>query len=408
MRAVALGGGGAAVGISIGFLLAMGEWNDQVRQRGEEQRVIDFPIWVAGCVGGWLSCLYHLCDEPKAAKVEEKIRGFFRETDMYENFPAPKTFTPDIPDQIAAGLKFLADPRSYTNMVVPDQILRGYQDILNHYLTPSRWNQGDFCYLMLNSVLAPNPAARMMMSLLYKTEVPGLNKIWFGPEYTVLKDIHLDRLSADVHPMIYINSYNLERHRSDIYCNRPLEAKIPTKPISMEALCASSALPYILSPVKVDGELHIEGALIDSFCFEAIHQRHNDINEVWISQIVDHSQVKPPTNLLEALNNLIMLYAGTTSRHDVEMFVNDINRHEYMKTLLDDGHEPNPIECLRLPVEPTTQYLWSYENLDNSIRLSKANCLVFIQDYDRHISREGNRTPQRKNLFVRSSQFSGD
>ena len=401
-RAVALGGGGPAVGISIGFLQAVEEWNDRVRQRGEAFRAIEFPIWVAGCVGGWLACLYHLCPSPKAQKVEEAIRAFFRENDMYEHFPAPKTFTPDIPEQIEQGLKFLVDPQSYKDLVVPREIAKGYLDIVNYYLTPSKWNRGDFSYLLLNSVLAPNPAARLMMSLLYKTSTPGLNKLWFGPDYSVLKNIEVQRLATEPdQPLIYINSYNMDQHHSDIYSNRPQQTQVPTLPLTIEALCASSALPYILSPVMVDGERHIEGALIDSFCFEAIHERHQGINEVWISQIVDHSQVRPPTNLLEALNNLIMLYAGTTSRHDVEMFVSEVNRHENLRTMLNKGHQAEPIECLQLPVNSTTTYLWSYENLDNSIRESKKKCLAFIEDYDRGVSPDGLRMPQRKNLFAR-------
>ena len=213
---------------------------------------------------------------------------------------------------------------------------------------------------------------------------------------------------APVHPDIYINSYNLSTHRSDIYCNHPKSAPFPTRPISMEALCASSALPYILSPVEVDGHTHIEGALIDSFCFEAIHGHHQDLTEVWISQIVDHTQVKAPNNLLEALNNLIMLYAGTTSRHDIEMFVNELNRDEYMRALSTPGYKPDLIECFSLPVYSGTNYFWKQSNFDKSVEESKKSCLAFIEDYDRGRKPNGTRVPQAKNLFVRTTQFKGD
>ena len=36
---------------------------------------------------------------------------------------------------------------------------------------------------MFNAVLAPNPAARFLMSMMYKSEIPGENKLWFGPSY---------------------------------------------------------------------------------------------------------------------------------------------------------------------------------------------------------------------------------
>ena len=160
----------------------------------------------------------------------------------------------------------------------------------------------------------------------------------------------LTKLAGEDKPHIYINSYNLDTRESDIFSNRPSPKgdQHPNLPITMPALCASSALPYILSPVQLDNGLHMEGALIDSFCFEAIHNRHDDLNEVWVSQIVDHKQVKPPGNLLEALNNLIMLYAGTTSRHDVEIFAHDLNRNEVMHKLLNARHQVDPIELFSL------------------------------------------------------------
>ena len=400
-RALALGGGGPAVGISIGFLLALQDWNDAEKKKGAKGRPIEFPTWVAGCVGGWLACLYHLCDAKgktsRASQVEDMVRGFFREDNMYEMFPCPKTFTPDIPEQIAAGMKFMLNPQNYKNWIVPGEIAKAYQQILDNYLKPSSWNPGDFAYLMLNSVLAPNPAVRMLMSLIYKSEVPGLNKIWYGPEYELLQQFKLADLAKE-DTNIYINSYNLKTHASDIYSNHPKKAH-DVGAITMPVLCASSALPYVLTPVDLDGQTHIEGALIDSFCFGAVHKIHDHINEVWVSRIVDHKQVTAPTNLLEALNNLIMLYAGTTSRHDVEIFAHDINRHEMLALVGNKEHLPDPVEVLSLPVEATTNYHWSYENFDNSIRRSREACADFIVDYAKGMDASGKRTPLYRNIF---------
>jgi predicted acylesterase/phospholipase RssA len=430
-RAVAFGGGGPAVGISIGFLLALEEWNTISREEGRDHHVIDFPVWVAGCVGAWLTCLYHICDESKgpqskAQRTADQIRSFFRDDQEYAHFPAPTTFTPDIPELIKSATAYLVDPRNYSGLIVPGQMLRAYQDLVDYYLKPSRWNHGDFCYLMLNSFLAPNPASRFITSLLYQTKIPGLNRLWFDKDYSLLKGIgeKLEKLEESDRS-IYINAYSLDRHKSQIFSNKWRQSE-STKKLTIEALCASSALPYILSPVKVDGETYVEGALIDSFCFEAVRgidhsiqqsiqesmnaslngRIVDSINEVWVSQIVDHSQVKAPTNLLEALNNLIMLYAGTTSRHDVEVFVNEHNRLEYMRHLmtLSDGPDmyiPRPIEFLRLPIQSETQYLWSHENFDNSVAKSKQCCLKFIEAYSTRVEPTGWRTPDMKNIFVK-------
>ncbi len=428
-RAVAFGGGGPAVGVSVGFLLAMEEWNERMENEGHSDKVLKFPIWISGCVGGWLNCLYHISKSPKAKNTEALIKTFFRQDDMYESFPAPMTFTPDIPEQIAASLKFMVDKKHNpflqdNDIYLQKEINKSYVDILNYFIAPSRWSQGDFAYLMLNSMFAPSPASRWLMGLLYKSEIPGLNKIWFGPDYNLLKQLDLNELNGiDEH--LYFNSYNIDKHKSQIYSNKPaarpgskktgnsLETSPPgTHAISMPALCASSALPYILQPVKLDDKgnagdqwTHMEGALIDSFCFEAIHDHHEDINEIWISQIVDHKQVKAPKNLLEALNNLIMLYAGTTSRHDIEVFANDMNRHDAIASLVDAKHKANPLEILRLPVEETTNYFWSFENFENSVTKSKKSCLAFIANYFAGCQKDGNRVSRHENIFVRSSQW---
>jgi hypothetical protein len=410
-RALAFGGGGPAVGISIGFLLALEKWNQlQAQSSRTEHLVIDFPVWAAGCVGGWLSCLYHLEDsDHKAQAVRKKMSSFFREPEMYSMFPSPKTFTPDIPEILAAGLKFFVNQSNYKNLVVPDQIQKAYFEILNYYLTPSKWNSGDFAYLMLNSVFAPNPASRLIMSLLYKSEIPGLNKLWYGPEYSILKNFDLQTLK-NIKTHLYINSYNIDQHRNDIYSNhldwpdehqRNPNIKAGVKEITMQALCASSALPYVMQPVKLDDELHMEGAAVDSFCMDAIYHLHSDLNEVWVSRIVDHSQLKAPKNLLDALNNLIMIYAGTTSKNDIQLFVDKIHREELLYALHqsrtgNNEYQPHLIEVIELPVWSKAEYYWTLDNLDACIQASEAACMEVIKNYATGLHRHAGVVTQRK------------
>ncbi|MBV8621782.1 MAG: patatin-like phospholipase family protein [Curvibacter sp.] len=396
-RVLALGGGGPAVGISVGFLLALDAWNNGPEVQREPFRKIDFPVWVAGCVGGWLTCLYHLGKgHNKAEQAQEMVRGFFRDDRMYDLFPAPMTFTPDVPEMLLAALKFMVTPSTYQNLVVPQEILKAYQDLANFYLTPSRWNPGDLAYTLLNSVFAPNPASRLIMGLLYKTEINGLNKLWFGPDYSLLKAFDLNLLKGPGTPDLYLNSYNLTQHRLDLYSNH-VKGKKGVRPLDMPTLCASSALPYILQPVELgqDKELHMEGALIDSFNLSAVQELHDDFNEIWISRIVDHSQVKPPKNLLDALNNLIMLYAGTTSKHDIDLFVDRHHMEELSYALHqarhggDPRHEPHLIEVIQLPVWSGTNYHWTQSNFNDSIAASQAACDKVIRDYAKGLRKNG-------------------
>jgi len=81
---------------------------------------------------------------------------------------------------------------------------------------------------------------------------------------------------------------------------------------------------------------------------------HPDLDEVWVSRILDQDQVKPPENLYDALNNLVMLFAATTSEDDVKMFKHKINANQYNVKVVD------------LPVWSKTNFDWTYSNFDRS------------------------------------------
>lgn len=443
IRAIAFGGGGPAVGNSIGFLLALEAWNQKAEDEDRGRRRVDFPVWVAGCVGAWLTCLYHMSDarqgKTKAQATAEWIGEFFRDNDEYAMFPAPTTFTPDLPEMIRGALSFMSDPRTYQGLVVPNSVARAYRDVVDYYLHPERWNPGDFCLLMLNSVFAPSPASRFLMGLLYRTPIPGLNRLWFDERYSLLKKVTdgLVKIRGKDYPDIYVNAYNIADHESQMFSNHTRINPEKIKPLDSAALCATSALPYVLSPIEIDGKLHIEGALVDSFCFEAVryldklspHAKSGagtEINEVWISQIVHHKQVQAPQNLLDALNNLIMLYAGTTSRYDIQCFINDHNHGEYARFMLDKLDElapagsagakrakakapakpadrkppPDPIEYLRLPIQAKTTHYWSQQNLKDSIEASRDECYEYIERYGKSLTDKGWRTPDPEQIFV--------
>ncbi len=241
------------------------------------------------------------------------MQGFFREDRVYDKFPCPTIFVPDIPETIAASLRYMIDPQSYTNLVVPSEIMKGYQDILDFYLRPTRWNYGDFCHLMLNSILAPNPAARFLMSMLYKSDTPGINKLWFGSDYDLLKAFDMGLLEqADV-PTLYHNAYNVDAQQLELFSNKDPQYQ----KISAQTLCACSGLPYILSPVTINGTTYVEGATIDTVGFKDLLRNHPDLDEIWVCRILDLHQIRPHHNLAEALNNLVMLFASTTSMDDV-------------------------------------------------------------------------------------------
>lgn len=374
-RALTLAGGGPAVGIGLGVLQAL--------QRFPE---IKFDVWSLSCVGAWLGCLYHVSpkrdDTDKLKYVENLMEGFFRADEVYDKFPCPTVFLPDIPEMISAYLRFMIDPRSYSNLVVPTEIRKGYQDLLNYYLRPSRWSYGDFCHLTLNSILAPNPIARFLMSMIYKSDLPGQNKLWFGPDYHLLKDFDMKLLEEREVPILYHNAYNVDQQELQLFSNK--DPKYPK--ITAQTLCACSGLPYILSPIKINGSTYVEGATIDTVGFWHLLDNHPDLDEVWVCRILDTHQIRPHHNLVEALNNLVMLFASTTSEDDVKLFrfhLENLNGR-LAAHAANKGHKPHLIELFEFPVDYQTSYEWTHTNLRESARASYVTALDTIHKYLAH------------------------
>jgi predicted acylesterase/phospholipase RssA len=368
-RALTFAGGGPAVGIGLGVLRALKEFPG-----------IGFDVWSLSCVGAWLGCLYQISPDrtKKLEYVEDLMRRFFRPDNVHDKFPCPTVFLPDIPEMISAYLRFMIDPRSYANLIVPSEIAKGYHDLLDYYLRPSRWSYGDFCHLMLNSIFAPNPAARFLMSMVYKSDIPGLNKLWFGPDYNLLKDLNLKLLQRDDVPILYHNAYNVDRRELELFSNK--NDKYPE--ITAQTLCACSGLPYILSPVKINGSTYVEGATIDTVGFWHLLENHPDLDEIWVCRILDTRQIRPHNNLAEALNNLVMLFASTTSEDDVKLFkfhLEKLNEERTKKTAKKD--RKSPIELFEFSVDDHTSFEWTHTNLSNSARASHVSARRTLHEY---------------------------
>ena len=362
-RALTLAGGGPAVGIGLGVLAALEQFPD-----------LKFDVWSLSCVGAWLGCLYHVSPNRanKLQYVTGLLEGFFRDDKEYDKFPCPTVFIPDIPEMIAAYTKFMIDPRSYTNLVVPGAIQKAYQDILNYYLRPSQWSYGDFCHLMLNALMAPNPAARFLMSMMYKSELPGQNKLWFGSNYNLLKAFDMKLLERDDVPTLYHNAFNVDAQKLQLFSNK--DGKYPK--ITAQTLCACSGLPYILSPVQIDGTTYVEGATVDTVGFKDLLQNHPDLDEVWVCRILDRRQIHPHHNLVEALNNLVMLFASTTSEDDVRLF-----KFHLEKINADRAEASRKIDLIEFPVDFHTNYEWTHSNLHASTKTSQATAHRTIETY---------------------------
>lgn len=339
-RAIALAGGGPAVGLSIGSL-----------QRIYEEPDIRFDVWTLACIGAWLGIVWNQADPGKEVDTSvDFFRGIFRPDNVYDKFPIAAAFAPDFAASINNAMSFMLDPRSYENLVIPEAILAATEDLVRFATDPRQWTNSNLNVLILNQIMAVNPISRFMTSLMYKSKTRGLSRIYY-PDSALLDSIKFERLYQPGKPVLYHNAYNLTDDRLELFSNK--DAKYER--ISGHTLCACSALPYIEEPVVIGGKTYCEGATVDTVNFEDLLRNHPDLDEVWVSRILDIKQVRKPENLYDALNNLVMLFAATTSEDDVKLF-----KYHVAKT------HPN-LKVIEIPVAFNIDYDWSYSNLDRSI-----------------------------------------
>jgi len=340
-RAICLAGGGPAVGLSLGAL-----------ERLHQDPHIRFDVWSLACIGAWLGVVWNQAEPGKEVETSDAFfRGIFRPDDVYDRFPVAAAFAPDFEAAATNALNFTLDATNYRNLVIPEAIKQASEDIVAFMADPGQWSQANFNSLMLNQVMAVNPVTRFMTSLMYQSDTKGLSRIFY-PDSAFLEQIDFAALSQPGRPVLYHNAYNLTDQRLELFSNK--DAKY--RRIRAETLCACSALPYIEDPVTMDGKVYCEGATIDTVNFEDLLANHPDLDEVWVSRILDRKQIRRPHNLYDSLNNLVMLFAATTSEDDVKLF-------KYH--LLETGSK---VKVVEIPVAHHINYDWSWSNLDRSIR----------------------------------------
>src|SRR5438128_9916521 len=104
-----------------------------------------------------------------------------------------------------------------------------------------------------------------------------------------MKWINYEEQKKDGKPHIYHNAWNLDEQKLALFSNREMKnTKEEYKgPIDASTLCACSALPFIEGTVEIDRVTYCEGALVDTVNFESLLQAHQDLQEIWVSSIVD-------------------------------------------------------------------------------------------------------------------------
>lgn len=369
-RAITLGGGGPAAGLHIGALRAL------------HSAGITFDVWSLSCIGAWVGIVYNQCD--KGREVEQTYQffrdGVFRDDESYERFPINSVFGADWFGNSRAMMEFASDPDSYKHLWQPHKMMDAFNETMSLLYDHSpmrrkykKWDRGDINGWILNQVLAPNPAVRYLTSLMYLSNITGLSRINY-PDSEFMKRIRFDRLFGEDKPWIFHNAWNLDTQELAFFSNYPMKDKGYKGDIEASTLCACSALPFVEETVKIDGETYCEGALVDTVNFRSLLEEHPDLDEIWVSRIVDAKQICKPENLHDALANLCQLFAATVGEDDVKLF-------KYHLRYPDPGQKQWKGTVVEIQVPSTIDFKWNHSNLDKGQRLGRAAAEKAIQAY---------------------------
>jgi predicted acylesterase/phospholipase RssA len=374
-RAITLGGGGPAAGLHIGVL-------DGLAAKG-----ITFDVWALSCIGAWVGIVYNQFDEKKVKDDRDRAEqtyqffknGVFRDDESYERFPINTVFGPDWGSIREAVSKFVRDPKNYNDfMWDPYKVLHAFQDSISILLDEKgqkfkKLDEGDINKWILNQVMAPNPVVRYLTSMMYLSNVTGLSRINY-PDSEFMKGINFAALKGDKKPIIFHNAWNLDDRRLALFCNRPMKDSDYVGDITASTLCACSALPFIEETVEMRGKTYCEGALIDTVNFESLLEEHGDLDEIWISRIVDSQQIRKPDNLHDALANLCQLFAATVGEDDVKLFKYHVK--------YDDGPKWSGT-VVEIHVPARINFKWNHSNLDHGRALGRAAAEEAIGAWER-------------------------
>jgi predicted acylesterase/phospholipase RssA len=373
-RAITLGGGGPAAGLHIGVL-------DALAAKG-----ITFDVWALSCIGAWVGIVYNQFDQEEFENEErpEKTYQFFknsvfRSDESYEHFPINSVFGPDWGSIRKALSKFIREPSNYEDFVWdPYKTLAAFQDSMSIFLDHlpdkdkkfKKLDKGDVNNWILNGVMAPNPVVRYLTSMMYLSNVTGLSRINY-PDSEFMKSLNFAELKK-CKSAIFHNAWNLDDQKLALFCNRKMEDPDYVGDIDASTLCACSALPFIEETVTLGGKTYCEGALVDTVNFESLLQEHADLDEIWISRIVDTKQIRKPKDLHDALANLCQLFAATVGEDDVKLFKYHVKCDEPRKWT-------GTVVEIHVPAH--INFKWNHSNLDHGRALGKAAALEAIAAY---------------------------
>lgn len=372
-RALALSGGGPAVGIEIGALRAF------------EEKGIDFDIFSCACVGSWVGCLYNSL--PPGPDRMKQVEDFFFEKifipdDIYESFPiCYKVFRVDYFGDTKKYLEKIMNPETYRHLFLFDRIAEYFRNIQSN--PPKSTEDINYC---ISEGMALNPFYRFLCEMNYKVEKSGIAGLVDSSGF-VEANINMENL-FNCDKLVYLNAYNMTKTKLERFINRKEHKEYA--PISADALMAgSSVLEYTANrTIGASPDKYCEGAVINTVELDTLleHDHKEDVDEIWVVKIADYQEVRPPKNLIDASLTAVMLPFDTISDDDVEIFSHHLQWRK--------GDDKARLVRINMNYG-AVNYHWSHANLKEGIKTGYDGTMKAIEEYERR------EEPQRrgKKLF---------
>jgi predicted acylesterase/phospholipase RssA len=371
-RAIALSGGGPPVGLQLGALKALDE-ND-----------ISFDVFTTDCIGSWTASIYN--SHPKAVRFE-KMREFYNSCfvpdEVFDGFSVPvDIFVTDYFQDSLTYLEKLLDYRTYQGLYLPQYV----NEFILHSLNPTNYprNSVDLSSRITKG-MSLHPWSRLMFKLCYQNRKTG--RSWLmGPdnhgEDFVKQYIDFESL-VHIREMIYLNAFNLTKGQIELFINRLDHPKY--KPITLRALKANSSILGYLENWEIEGDKYCEGAVADTVNFKDLLHNHPNLSEIWVINILDYKEIKPPKNPLEADLLAVELPFITIAHNNVELF------SRILKTTGLDRR----IKLIKMNFSyKDLDFLWKQSTLEKGIEVGYRGAMETIADYRRNSLIDGTPTPQ--------------
>ena len=124
--------------------------------------------------------------------------------------------------------------------------------------------------------------------------------------------------------------------------------------------------------------------MVDTVNFESLLEEHPDLEEIWVSRIVDSKQIRKPENLHDALANLCQLFAATVGEDDVKLFKYHVRSRRKISIGKDEA-----VTVVEIHVPGHINFKWNHSNLENGRELGRAAAEQAIKAYNEHAKLKG-------------------